>query len=146
MAVRQPLEPTGSDTEMPQPPNNGPHHHGSWWWSANSERLPANLAVRLLRWWIPGLLCLIGLVLLVVDDFNTFGVSAFAAFVGAGLSTWLINFLWRMGVSGDDEREREAQDRVFLARHGHWPSNQERAYRTEHGHWPGEQPELPANR
>jgi hypothetical protein len=107
---------------------------------AHSERLPASLPVRMLRWWIPAVLCLIGIVLMVVDSFDAFGVSAFAAFVGAGLSTWLANFLWRLGVSGDDEREREARDRVYLARHGRWPSQQERAYMAEHGHWPDEQP------
>jgi len=74
-----------------------------------------------MRVWIPLTLCLIGIVLLVVEDFDGFGVSAFATFVGAGSSTWLINFLWRLGVSGDDERELEARDRDFLATHGHWP-------------------------
>ena len=97
---------------MAKPAGNGPHHYGSWWWNASSERLPTSLAVRLLRWWIPGALCLIGVVLLVVDDFDTFGAAAFAAFAGAGSSTWLINFLWRLGVSGDDERELEAEDRA----------------------------------
>jgi hypothetical protein len=107
--------------------------------SADTERLPASLPVRLLRWWIPGILCLIGTVLMIADDFNTFGVSAFAAFAGAGSSTWLINFLWRLGVSGDDERELEARDRVFLATRGRWPSGQERAFMSEHGHWPDEE-------
>ena len=107
---------------------------------AQSERLPASLPVRLLRWWIPALLCVIGIVLLVVEDFNGFGVSAFAAFVGAGLSTWLANFLWRLGVSGDDERDREAKDREFLARNRRWPTQQERAHRAEYGHWPDERP------
>ncbi len=101
--------------------------------------------MRLLRWWIPAALCVIGVVLLVADDFDTFGVSAFAAFAGAGSSTWLINFLWRLGVSGDEEREREAEDRVYLARHRRWPSAQERSYRAEHGHWPGESPDVPGS-
>lgn len=107
---------------------------------AESERLPASLSVRLLRWWIPVALCVIGVVLLLADNFDTFGVSAFAAFAGAGSSTWLINWLWRLGVSGDDEREREARDRVFLATRGRWPSSQERSFNAEHGHWPDEQP------
>ena len=81
--------------------------------------------------------------LLVVDDFDTFGAAAFAAFAGAGSSTWLINFLWRLGVSGDDERELEAEDRAYLARHRRWPTQQERAYRAEHGHWPDDQPDAP---
>ncbi len=103
-----------------------------------SERLPASLAVRLLRWWIPSTLCLIGTVLLLAEGFNTLGSSAFGGFVGAGTSIWLINFLWRIGVSGDDEREHEARDRDYLARHGRWPTAQERAHMAQHGHWPGE--------
>lgn len=108
--------------------------------SATSKWLPTSLPVRLLRWWIPGALCLIGIGLMIADDFSAFGVSAFAAFAGAGSSTWLINFLWRLGVSGDEERELEGRDRVFLATRGRWPSSQERAFINEHGHWPDEEP------
>ena len=135
---------TGRHTDMAKPASNGPHHYGAWWWSASAERLPTSLAVRLLRWWVPGALCLIGVILLIAENFDAFGVSAFAAFVGAGSSTWLINFLWRLGVSGDEEREREAVDRRYLARHGRWPSQQERAYMAEHGRWPDDQQESPA--
>jgi hypothetical protein len=106
--------------------------------SAKSDRLPASLPVKLLRWWIPGTLCLIGIVLMVADGFNGFGVSAFAAFAGAGSSTWLINWLWRLGVSGDEERDLEARDRVFLATRRRWPSARERAFIAEHDHWPDE--------
>ncbi len=87
----------------------------------HSDRLPASLPIRLLRFWIPLALCLIGTVLMIADGFNGIGVSAFAAFAGAGSSTWLINFLWRMGISGDEERDLEAKDREFLAEHGRWP-------------------------
>ena len=91
--------------------------------SADSERLPASRWARLLRWWIPAALCLVGVALMVADNFDTFGVSAFAgSFAGAGSSTWLINWLWRLGVSGDDERDREGQERVFLAAHARWPT------------------------
>ena len=105
--------------------------------------MPLSLPVRLLRWWIPAALCLVGVVLMVIDGFDTFGVSAFGAFAGAGSSTWLINWLWRLGVSGDEEREREAQDRAFLATRSRWPSTRERAFFAEHGHWPDEQPGTP---
>ena len=101
------------------------HRHGSQRRTASQQALPASLPVRLLRWWIPAGLCLLGVVLLVVDGFDLFGVSAFAAFAGAGSSIWLTNFLWRLGVSGDDERDREAEDRVYLAKHGHWPDEEQ---------------------
>lgn len=90
-----------------------------------SDRLPVSLPVKALRWWLPGILCVLGTVLLVANGFDLFGASAFAAFVGAGSSIWLANVLWRIGVSGDDEREREAQDRVYLAKHGHWPDEEQ---------------------
>lgn len=106
----------------------------------DSRRLPASLPVKLLRWWIPAALCVTGVVLLVVDHFDVFGAAAFGAFVGAGTSAWLVNFLWRLGVSGDEQREREALDRAFLARHRRWPTARERAYMAEHGHWPDEPP------
>jgi hypothetical protein len=35
-----------------------------------SDKLPASLPVALLRWWIPAILCLIGVVLLIADGFR----------------------------------------------------------------------------
>lgn len=100
--------------------------HASSLFNASSSRLPASPLVRLLRWWLPLALCLLGTVLLVADDFSVTGVDAFAGFAGAGSSIWLINFLWRLGVSGDEERDREEEDRVYLQQHGHWPEEQDR--------------------
>jgi hypothetical protein len=90
-----------------------------------SELLPSGHLVRLLRLWLPAVLIVLGVVLLFVDDFNGFGVDAFAAFVGAGASIMLTNILWRMGVSGDEERDEEAQARRYLAEHGHWPDDRQ---------------------
>lgn len=117
--------PAANVLTVSKPPATAPRKQGSSLFYAESDKLPVSLPVRLLRWWIPGALCVIGIVLLIADDFDTFGVSAFAAFAGAGSSTWLINFLWRLGVSGDDEREREAKDRDYLAEHGHWPDQEQ---------------------
>lgn len=55
-----------------------------------------------------------------------FGVDGFAMAVGGGLSVLLINFLFRLGVSGDLEREREEQARRFLEEHGVWPDEMPR--------------------
>lgn len=109
-----------SDGTAPKAP-----HENHQLFSVDSDRLPTGRSVRLLRVWLPAGLCLLGLVLLIVNGFDLFGVSAFAAFVGAGSSIWLTNVLWRIGVSGDDERDREAQDRVYLAKHGHWPDEEQ---------------------
>ena len=75
------------------------------------------------RVWVPTVLCLIGIVILVADDFDLFGVDAFAAFCGAGLSVLLINYLWRLGIAGNADRDDEEDARQYLAKHGHWPED-----------------------
>jgi hypothetical protein len=77
------------------------------------------------RYGIPAALIVAGLVLLVLDPGGT-GVEAWALFTGAGLAVLLLNVLYRMGVSGDVEREREENAREYLAEHGRWPDQEER--------------------
>jgi hypothetical protein len=73
------------------------------------------------RLWLPLGLCATGVVLLAVEHGGVFGVSAFAAFFGAGSSIWLTNFLWRIGIAGNAERDQEEDARSFREQHGHWP-------------------------
>jgi hypothetical protein len=75
------------------------------------------------RLWLPLGLCAAGVALLVIENGGVFGVSAFAAFVGAGSSIWLTNFLWRIGISGNDERDKEEAARAFREQHGYWPDD-----------------------
>ncbi len=41
--------------------------------------------------------------------------------VSAGLAIFFINWLFRTGAAGDDEREREDAAREYFDRHGRWP-------------------------
>lgn len=61
-----------------------------------------------------------GLVLVVINP-GGFGVDGFALAVGGGVSVLLLNFLFRVGVSGDLEREQEEEARRYLQEHGVWP-------------------------
>ena len=70
-------------------------------------------------------LVIAGIVLLAVNP-GGFGVDGFAMAVGGGLAVLLINFLFRLGVSGDLEREREEQARRHFDEHGVWPEEDER--------------------
>ena len=63
---------------------------------------------------------LAGVVILIINP-GGFGVDGFALAVGGGLSVLLINFLFRLGVSGDREREREEEARRYFDEHGAWP-------------------------
>jgi hypothetical protein len=73
------------------------------------------------RWILPALICVGGLVAIIVapDD-----AEAGAMIIGAGLSVWLLNFLYRVGVTGDRDRKREDDARAYFDRHGHWPDEQ----------------------
>ena len=73
-----------------------------------------------LRYGLPAALVLAGFVLLFVADGST-RWDGFAMCVGAGLAVLLMNVLFRLGASGDEERKAEDEAREYLASHGHWP-------------------------
>ena len=51
------------------------------------------------------------------------GVDGFAMAVGGGLSVLMINALYRLGVSGDEERARHEEAWRYFERHGEWPAD-----------------------
>jgi hypothetical protein len=94
--------------------------------SPGAYRLPIKRdSFFLLFWrrWLPIALCIFGIVIGIVDGFDLYGVDAFAAFCGAGLSIALTNVLWRIGISGNLDRDDEEDARTYLAEHGHWPED-----------------------
>ena len=88
---------------------------------------PAERSVGLLalRYGIGAVMVVAGIVILIVDP-GGFGVDGFAMAVGGGLSVLLINFLYRLGVSGDREREEEERARAYFDEHGEWPEEKEK--------------------
>jgi hypothetical protein len=66
-----------------------------------------------------------GIVLLIVNP-GGFGVEGFGLLEGAGLSVLMLNWIYRLGVAGDRERDREEQARRYLEEHGHWPDEERR--------------------
>jgi hypothetical protein len=72
------------------------------------------------RYGLPAFLILLGVVLLPIDP-NGMGIDLFAMLLGAGLSVLLLNWLFRLGSRGDDERQVEAAARDYYSQHGHWP-------------------------
>jgi hypothetical protein len=55
-----------------------------------------------------------------------FGVEGFSMSVGGGLSVLMLNWTFRLGVSGEGERDRVEQARRYLEQHGHWPDEEPR--------------------
>ena len=77
-------------------------------------------ALRFVRYGLPAGLVLAGFVLLFAAPDST-RYEGFAMCVGAGLALFMLNWLFRLGASGDHEREREDAAREYLAKHGRWP-------------------------
>jgi drug/metabolite transporter (DMT)-like permease len=80
------------------------------------------------RYGIPAAFLIAGVILL------AFGGSSnrwdgLAMCVGAGLSVALLNLFFRIGASGDEERDAEEAAREYLAKHGHWPDEAPRRQR-----------------
>jgi hypothetical protein len=84
--------------------------------------------VGFVRYGIPALLVLAGVICLFAAPEGS-EAEGFALFTGAGLSVLLLNALFRIGVSGDAEREREDYARAHFEEHGSWPDDEERARR-----------------
>ena len=74
----------------------------------------------MVRYGIGAVMVLGGLVMLIISP-SGLGVEGFAMAVGGGLSVLLINFLFRLGVEGDREREEEERARDYFDEHGVWP-------------------------
>jgi hypothetical protein len=83
-------------------------------------RARPQVGLLLVRYGLGALLVAAGIVLIAVNP-GGLGVDGFAMAAGGGLSVLLINFLYRLGVSGDREREREEEARRYLDEHGVWP-------------------------
>ena len=89
----------------------------------NGER-PSG-ALLIVRYGLGAVMVIAGLVLVAIDP-GGFGVDGFALAVGGGLSVLLINYLFRLGVSSNLDREHEEAARRYLDEHGVWPDEEER--------------------
>ena len=76
--------------------------------------------MRAVRWGLPIAICLAGAILIAINPDRN-GVEGGLLIVSAGLSTFLLNWLYRVGVQGERERDAEDRAREYFDRHGVWP-------------------------
>ena len=72
------------------------------------------------RYVLPALIALAGVLVLIFNQ-SINGLEGFAMFIGVSGSILLLNVLYRVGVSGDRERDEEEAARVYFDEHGRWP-------------------------
>jgi hypothetical protein len=77
--------------------------------------------LRVIRYWLPGIVVIGGIGVMIAGGGDEDWLLGGAGIVGAGLSVWLLNLLFRVGVSGDRARDEEEDARAFFDRHGRWP-------------------------
>jgi hypothetical protein len=114
--------------------------------------------MRFVRVWLPLLIIAAGLIAIVATGGSLSGVEGGVAIIAAGMSVWLLNVIFRVGVAGERERDAEDAARDFYAEHGYWPDEappeaapppaaapepadpHRRAPHTDHAHRPAGRP------
>jgi hypothetical protein len=84
--------------------------------------------MRLVRTWLPLSIIGAGLVVAFSMGFSETGIEGGTLLVAAGLSVWLLNWLYRFGVRGEHERDDEDRARAFFDEHGYWPDENPSAH------------------
>jgi hypothetical protein len=72
------------------------------------------------RYALPAVVALAGVLVLILNQ-TINGLEGFAMGIGVAGSILLLNVLYRVGVSGDRERDEEEAARVYFDEHGRWP-------------------------
>jgi hypothetical protein len=89
--------------------------------------------MKVVRTWLPAAIIVAGFVVAAATGFSEAGLEGGTLLVSAGLSVWLINFLYRVGVRGDRDREAEDRARAYFAEHGRWPDEDRPNRRPDDG-------------
>ena len=82
---------------------------------------PGRLALGLTRVWLPLAIAVAGVVAIVLGRGHTQLAAAWVVLLGAALIVWMINWLFRISVESNRDREREEEAREYFDQHGHWP-------------------------
>jgi hypothetical protein len=78
------------------------------------------------RVWLPAGLAIVGLVLCVVGHGKTTIAAVGVCLILIALTVWLINWLFRLSVESNRDREHEEEARDYFDRYGHWPGEEDR--------------------
>jgi hypothetical protein len=76
------------------------------------------ITLNAVRYGIPAVLFIAGVIVSAVAS-----AVAGALFISAATAVLLLNFLFRIGVEGDKERDREEAARRYFDEHGRWPGD-----------------------
>jgi len=81
----------------------------------------ARILLNATRVWIPVLIAIAGLAGIVVGHGKNATAGAGVGLVLVAIIVWMINWMYRMSIDSNREREREEDARVYFDQHGRWP-------------------------
>lgn len=76
--------------------------------------------MKIVRYGLPALIIIAGITL-AASLRTTQAVEGGALLISAGASVYLLNLLFRVGVKGDKQRDKEEAARRHYDQHGKWP-------------------------
>ena len=87
--------------------------------------------IRVVLWitrvWLPLAIAIAGVVLIILGGARTKGelgdsiASTGLVLVGVAVMVWMLNWLFRLSLGSNRDREREEEARRYYDRHGYWP-------------------------
>jgi protein-S-isoprenylcysteine O-methyltransferase Ste14 len=90
---------------------------------------PGRIVLAVTRIWLPLAIAVAGVVLIVLGHASlSQQAGGHALEAGSGVAllivaiiVWMVNWMYRMSVESNREREVEEEAREYFDRHGHWP-------------------------
>jgi hypothetical protein len=86
---------------------------------------PGRVALSLTRIWLPLVIALVGVVAIVVGGGRTSLAATGVGLLIIALIVWMINWMFRLSVESNQDREREEAAREYFDIHGRWPDEDE---------------------
>jgi hypothetical protein len=81
----------------------------------------ARMILVLTRVWAPVTIAVAGVVGIIIGHGRSAAAGAGVALLIAAVIVWMINWMYRMSVESNRDRDREEEAREYFDRHGRWP-------------------------
>ena len=82
------------------------------------------MLLSLTRVWIPVLIAIAGVVAIIIGRGHTAAAGAGVGLIIVGVIVWMVNWMFRMSVESNRDREREEAAREYFDEHGRWPDEE----------------------
>jgi threonine/homoserine/homoserine lactone efflux protein len=89
--------------------------------SVRRRRAGESFLLSVTRVWLPLTIAVAGVVAIVVGHARTPVAGAGVVLLGTALIVWMINWMFRMSVESNRDREQEEEARTYFDEHGRWP-------------------------